>query len=91
MYIGQYDHIDSSMIWTIKDLKLFRKDELTRQKLYGAIKTRIFAETDIPQLGYYASLGIWNEQTHDNAIVAYDMQQVIWCVNTRIKLSRRMS
>lgn len=77
MYIGQYDHIDSSMLWKIKDYKQFRKDELTRQKLYEAIKTRVFAETDIPQLGYYASLGIWNERTHDNAKVAYDLQQVM--------------
>ena len=77
MYIGQYDHIDSIMIWKSKDTDLFRRDELTRQKLYEAIKTRVFAETDIPRLGYYASLGIWNDKTHDNAKVAYDMQQVM--------------
>ena len=77
MYIGQYDHIDNSLIWKVKDYDLFRKDELTRQRLYEAIKTRVFSETDIPRLGYYASLGIWSEQTHDNAKVAYDMQQVM--------------
>lgn len=79
MYLGQYNNIDFqiSMMHIREDLSFFRDCRFTREKLYTAIRSRVFKDTNIAEWDLNGSLGIWCENTSDNAKCSYDIQQIL--------------
>ena len=53
------------------------KNEYTRNKLYTAIRSRVFRGTSIETWDLNGSLGIWSDETDDKAKSSYDMQQIM--------------
>ena len=79
MYLGQYNNIDLTMAMNLEgeDMRKFRADRFTREKLYTAIRSRVFKDTDISEWELNGSLGIWCDETSDNAKCAYDILQML--------------
>lgn len=77
IFIGQYDKIDGTLGWSVRNMPQFSQDRATREFLYGAIRSRIFKGTFLERETFAASFGIWSEETDDRAMVAYDIQQIM--------------
>ena len=77
IFTGQYDRIDKTLAWAAEEPKAFRKNGITRERLYEAARSRVFQGTFLENESFSASFGIWTEETDERGVIAYEILQVI--------------